>query len=64
MNLKYDTNELIYKRDSQRENKVVVTKGEVAGGGTDWEFGISKCKLVYIKWIDNKVLLYSMGNYS
>ena len=32
------------------------------GGGVDWEFGISRCKLVYIGWI-NKVLLYSTGNY-
>ena len=35
------------------------------GGGGDggaWEFGISRCKLVYIGWINNKVLLYSAGN--
>ena len=32
------------------------------GGGIDWEFGISRCKLVYIGWI-NKVLLDSIGNY-
>ena len=33
------------------------------GHGRDgWEFGISRCKLVCIEWI-NKVLLYSMGNY-
>ena len=29
----------------------------------DWEFGISRCKLVYIRWINNKVLLYCTGNY-
>ena len=29
----------------------------------DWEFGISRCKLLYIEWINNKVLLYSIGNY-
>ena len=29
----------------------------------DWEFGISKCKLLCIEWINNKVLLYSTGNY-
>ena len=34
-----------------------------AGGEMDWEFGISRCKLLYIEWIDNKVLLYSTGNY-
>ena len=27
------------------------------GGGKDWEFGISRCKLVYTGWINNKVLL-------
>ena len=32
-------------------------------GRVDWEFGISRCKLLYIKWINNKVLLYSTGNY-
>ena len=34
------------------------------GGGMDWELGISRCKLVYIGWIKNKVLLYSTGNYT
>ena len=29
----------------------------------DWEFGISKVKLLYMEWINNKVLLYSTGNY-
>ena len=33
------------------------------GGGMDQEFGISRCKLLYIKWINNKVFLYSTGNY-
>ena len=28
-----------------------------------WEFGISRCKLLYIEGINNKVLLYSIGNY-
>ena len=31
-------------------------------GGIDWEFGVSRYKLLYIEWI-NKVLLYSTGNY-
>ena len=29
----------------------------------DWEFGIRRCKLVCIEWINKKVLLYSIGNY-
>ena len=44
------------------ENRLVVAKGEGGGGEMDWEFGISRCKLLYIEWI-NKVLLYSTGNY-
>ena len=28
-----------------------------------WEFEISRSKLVYIGWINNKVLQYSTGNY-
>ena len=33
------------------------------GGRMDWEFRISRCKLSYIEWVNNRVLLYSMGNY-
>ena len=32
------------------------------GGGDDLEFGISGCKIFYIEWVNNKVLLYSTGN--
>ena len=45
------------------ENKLVVAKGVRGGRGLDWEFGISRCKLLYIGWINNKVLPYSIGNY-
>ena len=29
----------------------------------DWEFGVSRCKVFHIECINNKVLLYSTGNY-
>ena len=32
-------------------------------GENDWEFRISRFKLVYIEQINNKVLLYSIRNY-
>ena len=32
-------------------------------GGMDWDLGISRCKLQYIEWINNKVLWDSTGNY-
>ena len=41
----------------------MVTKREKNEGQKDWEFGIRKGKLLYIGWIKNKVLLYSIGNY-
>ena len=28
------------------------------GGGMDWEFGVSRCKLFYVAWIYNKDLFY------
>ena len=61
-NLKYDTNEHIYKTDVQ--NRLVVAKGKGAGGGLHWEFGINRCKLLYTGWINNKILLCSTGNYT
>ena len=41
----------------------MVAKGEEDGGGMEREFGVSRCKLLHIGWINNKVLLYSTGNY-
>ena len=32
-------------------------------GGKEQEFGMSRCILLYIEWINNKVLLSSTGNY-
>ena len=48
------------------ENTLEVAKGGAGGrgrGGLDWEFGTSRRKLLYIEWMNNKVLLYSTGNY-
>ena len=33
-------------------------------GRKDWEFGISRCKLLYIGWINKEALMYSTGNYN
>ena len=41
----------------------MVAKGEGGWGQMDWEFVISRCKLLYREWINNKALLYSTGNY-
>ena len=41
----------------------MIAKEEGSEGGKDWEFAVSRCKLLYTGWINNKVLLYSTGNY-
>ena len=41
----------------------MVAKEEAGRGGMNWEFRVSRCKLLYRQWINNKVLLYSTGNY-
>ena len=60
-NLKYDMNEFIYEnrnRCTDIEDRLVVAK-EGAGRGKAWEFEISRYKIWYTQWINNKVLLYS-----
>ena len=44
------------------EDRLVVAKVEGLGG-LEWEVGVSRCKLLCIEWINNKVLLYSTENY-
>ena len=44
------------------ENKLMVTRGE-RGGGINYECGIKRYTLLYIKQITNKDLLYNTGNY-
>ena len=31
--------------------------------GVDWQFEVSKCKLLHIEQINNKGLLYNIGDY-
>ena len=38
-------------------------RGRRDGRGMNYKFGISRCKLSYREMINNKVLLYSTGNY-
>jgi len=38
-------------------------EGGGGGSGRDGEFGVSRCKPFHLECIDNKVLLYSTGNY-
>ena len=47
----------------RREQTCVSQGGGRAGGGKDWEFEISRYKLLFVEWINIKVLLYRTGNY-
>ena len=58
-NVKNKANEQMNKIETvsqiQRRNSGCHKVG--GGGRKDWEFGMSRCKLLYIGWINNKVLL-------
>ena len=43
------------------ENRFVVVKEEGVEGGVDGEFVVCRCKLLYIEWMENKVLLLAQG---
>ena len=60
--LKYDANESICETElgTYRRDLWLPRRREV-GRGLDWEFWISRYKLVYMKWINNKLLLYGTG---
>ena len=42
---------------------MVVAQEEGVGEGMEWEFGVSRCKFLYIEWINSKVLHYSRELY-
>ena len=44
------------------ESRLVFAREEGGGSGMDGEFGVSRCKLLHLEWISNRVLLYSTGN--
>ena len=50
-------------QQQQQRTDLWLTTGWGQGGGIDQEFRINRCKLLYTEWINNKVLLYSIGNY-
>ena len=47
----------------QRTDLWLPRQGGGGEGGMNWEFGISRCQLLYIGWINNTDLLHSTGNY-
>ena len=62
-NLSCDTNESANRTDSRTENQLVAAQGKGTGEGMVWEAGVSRCELLHIERISNKVLLHSTENY-
>ena len=60
--LKYDTNEQIYKTETGSQTWRTDLWLPAGDEGSDWEPGISRCKLLYAGWMNNKALLDSTGN--
>ena len=60
-NLKYESNESVCKAETDSQNRLGCQGGGKGWGGIDWKFGVSRCKLLHVEWMD-KVLLYSIGN--
>ena len=46
------------KKFMDMENRLVVAKGE------ERQFGVNRCKLLHLGWINNEVLLMAQGNTS
>ena len=53
----------VTKSRTRLSNWTELSRRSGGGRGLNWDFGISRCKLLYRGWINNKVLLYSTGNY-
>ena len=51
------------KEKHSDKNRLVVANGKSCGEGMEWEFGTRRCRLLHMEGINNKVLLYSTGNY-
>ena len=51
------------KQNHGHRGQTVVAKGKGVEGGMEWEVEVSRCKLLCMEWINNKVLLHSPESY-
>ena len=58
-----DTNKLIYKTNHRLREQTYGCQGKGWGEDIVREFGINMYILLYLKWMTNKVLQYSTGNF-
>ena len=50
------------KQTHGHREQICGCQGEGGRSGMDREFGVSRCKLLYLEWISNQALLYNTGN--
>ena len=68
-NLKYGTNEPTYKTETVHRHKEHARHCQGWAGWwqarqMNWELEVGKFKLLYLEWINNKILMHSTGNYT
>ena len=64
-NLIYGTKEPFHRKETHGLGEQICgCQGGGGGIGMDWGSGVNRCKLLYLEWISNKILLYSAGNYT
>ena len=51
------------QKQTHTENRLVA-KEEGGSRGTDWEFGVRRCKFLHLEWISIEVLLKAQGSIS
>ena len=61
-NLKYDSNKSTYETETDSQTQRTSLWLPRDWGRMKWEVGVSRWKQFHIKWINNKVILYSTGN--
>ena len=61
-NLKYYTNELTFQTETDSQTERTDLWLPRRRGGMNWEFAISRCKLVCSKRMNNKALPYSAAS--
>ena len=63
LNLKRnDTNQLIYKTETDLEHELMIKRGKAWTERIVRESGMDMYTLLYLKWITHKDLLYSTGS--
>ena len=48
----------VHNLDQESKRVVLTDTGVGIEGWLKWEFGISRCKLLYIGWVNSKVLQF------